>query len=78
MMRRADPITMIASLIALGFLAATASAAADPNGTWKWKFTRQDGQEMELSVKLKAEGEKLTGELILPMGGQDRNREGHL
>ncbi len=28
----------------------------------------QGGQEVELSVKLKAEGEKLTGELILPMG----------
>jgi hypothetical protein len=60
-------ITIVASLVVLAYLA-TSARAADPNGTWKWKFTRQDGQEMELAVKLKAEGEKLTGQLILPMG----------
>ena len=41
---------------------------ADPNGTWKWKFTTQAGQDIELSVTLKADGEKLTGKLTLPMG----------
>lgn len=49
-------------------LAATARAAADPNGTWKWKFTTQGGQEFELSLVLKQEGEKLTGAVTLPMG----------
>jgi hypothetical protein len=60
--------TMIAAFIFLGCLTATANAAADPDGTWKWKFTRQGGEEIEMSVKLKADGEKLTGSLILPMG----------
>jgi hypothetical protein len=46
----------------------TANAAADPDGTWKWKFTRQGGEEIEMSLKLEVEGEKLTGSLILPMG----------
>jgi len=68
MKRYARPLTIVATFVVLGCLAATASAAADPNGTWKWKFTRQGGEEMELSVQLKAEGEKLTGSLILPTG----------
>ena len=58
----------VAAALALVCLAATAQAAADPNGTWKWKFTTQNGQDFELAVTLKAEGEKLTGSLTLPMG----------
>jgi len=45
-------------------LAATANAEdkkADPNGTWKWSFTGQNGQARETTMKLKLEGEKLTG-----------------
>ncbi len=68
MKRITPPCRMVAGIVLLLSLAAIASAAGDPNGTWKWKFTRQDGQEMELSVKLKADGDKLTGALILPMG----------
>lgn len=30
-------------------------------GTWKSSFTNQDGQVRESTIKLKAEGEKLTG-----------------
>ncbi len=58
----------LAALVVLGCLVATARAAADPNGTWKWKFTGQNGQEREMSVTLKAEGEKLTGQFSGPMG----------
>ena len=68
MKRYPSPFKMIAAFVVLGFLAATASAAADPNGTWQWKFTTQGGQEFELSLQLKAEGDKLTGSLTLPMG----------
>ena len=57
-----------AALVAVCCLAATAQAAADPNGTWKWKFTTQNGQEFELTLTLKAEGEKLTGAVTRPMG----------
>ena len=59
---------LAAVLVAVCCLAATAQAAADPNGTWKWKFTTQGGQEFELSLTLKVEGEKLTGAVTLPMG----------
>ena len=33
----------------------------DPTGTWKWSFTGQNGQTRETTLKLKLEGDKLTG-----------------
>ena len=54
------------AVIVLGFMSTTAQAA-DPNGTWKWTFSR-GGQEIELSLALKHEGEKLTGTVTRPMG----------
>lgn len=57
-------------------LTAGSCLAADANGTWKWKFTTQSGQEFELSLKLKQDGEKLTGELSLPNGNSIEIKEG--
>ena len=40
---------------------------ADPNGTWKWTQPgRNGGPDREFSLKLKLEGEKLTGKLTAP------------
>lgn len=55
------PRTLAFSLLAL-FALSTAALAADPNGTWSWKFQRQD-TEIEIKLDLKAEGEKLTGKI---------------
>jgi hypothetical protein len=33
----------------------------DPNGTWTWTFTTPNGDTMTSTLKLKAEGDKLTG-----------------
>src|SRR5262249_51351472 len=68
--------TAAMALAALVCLAARAGAAADPNGTWTWKFTTQNGQDFELSLALKAEGEKLTGQLSLPMGDKIDIKDG--
>jgi hypothetical protein len=49
--------------LALGF-AATAQAQdkkIDVTGTWKTSFTNQNGQVRQTTIKLKVEGEKLTG-----------------
>jgi hypothetical protein len=56
--------------LALAIVACMAltARAGDPNGNWGWKFTTQGGQEIELSLTLKADGEKLTGTLNLPTG----------
>lgn len=60
-MKRRTACTFV--LAGLTLLAASAAQAADPSGTWKWKFSGQQGREVELTLKLKAEGEKLTGTL---------------
>ena len=54
------------SLLSIGFclatlsLAAVATAADDPTGTWKYSIER-GGQTREVTVTLKLEGDKLTG-----------------
>jgi hypothetical protein len=42
---------------------AQADKKADPTGTWKWK-TNVMGQELESQLKLKRDGEKLTGVIL--------------
>jgi len=60
--------TVAGTLILLVFVANV--QAADPTGTWKWKFTGQNGRETESTLTLKVEGEKLTG--TLARGAQGR------
>ncbi len=40
-----------------------AATAADPTGTWKWSVTFND-QTREQTLKLKLEGDKLTGSMV--------------
>jgi hypothetical protein len=49
--------------LALGFTATVQAQdkKVDVTGTWKSSFTNQNGQVRETTIKLKAEGEKLTG-----------------
>ena len=68
MIRRAHPITMIAAPCRLGLPRCDGQCRSRSQRHLEMEVHAQDGQEMELSVKLKAEGEKLTGQLILPMG----------
>lgn len=44
-------------------MAASSFAAdkVDPTGTWKWSFTGQNGQTRETTLKLKMDGDKLSG-----------------
>jgi hypothetical protein len=37
---------------------------ADPTGTWKWTVTAQNGQARETTLKLKLDGDKLTGAVV--------------
>jgi len=75
MIRHTQVLKLLAASCLLLGLTATAQAA-DPNGVWKWKFTTQGGQEFELSLKLKAEGDKLTGAVTLPMGDEIEIKNG--
>ena len=38
--------------------------AGDATGTWKWTMTTQNGEQRESTLKLKQDGEKLTGALM--------------
>jgi hypothetical protein len=65
---------LAAAALAVAFLAplalARADDKADPTGTWKWKVKFND-QEREFTLKLKADGDKLTGAMV-GRDGKDR------
>ena len=48
-------------VLTLGFTARAEEKKIDPTGTWKSSYTNQDGQVRESTIKLKLEGDKLTG-----------------
>lgn len=51
---------------------------ADPTGTWTWNMAGREGAEpRKITLKLKAEGEKVTGKLASParQGGEARETE---
>lgn len=58
-------LTLAALTLALGWFGPTAQAAdANVAGTWKSSFTTPDGQTIESTLKLKQEGDKLSGTVI--------------
>ncbi len=67
--------------VCLLFMSAIAAQAADkkadPTGTWKWSTTGQGGQARESTLKLKLEGDKLTG-TISGRGGDTAIEEAKL
>ena len=80
MQRTFTPITQLAFclLIALGTGARAADdKKVDPSGTWKWSFTAPNGQTRETTLKLKVEGEKLSG-TISGRGGETAIAEAKL
>jgi hypothetical protein len=70
--------SFIAAVLA-GFLLvglAISASAVDPTGTWKWTTPgRNGGQGREMTLKLKLDGDKLTGTIATPgrQGGQSRD-----
>jgi hypothetical protein len=70
-----------ALLLALGFVVSSsliaAAADADPNGTWKWsQMFGKDSQSREVTLKLKLEGDKLTGTMSGREGAEDKIEDG--
>jgi hypothetical protein len=65
MQRTLKSIIQTTACLALAFGAVTLAQAQDKKvdvtGTWKTSFTNQNGQVRQTTIKLKAEGEKLTG-----------------
>ena len=68
--RRNLCLAMFAALFTAFVLAPTARAADDATGTWKWSIPgRNGGAARDVSLKLKQDGEKVTG--TLNMGGNN-------
>jgi hypothetical protein len=62
----------VCAVLALGAIAAQAQDKVDANGTWKWTGpARGGGDPPEMSLKLKVDGEKVTGSLTAPGRGGD-------
>jgi hypothetical protein len=68
MKRLATIVQLTACLLFfVGFTARAEDKKSDPTGTWTWtQQGRQGGQDREMTLKLKSEGDKLTGTLTSP------------
>jgi hypothetical protein len=81
MQRTSRVLTSVLTLTACAILAlsaATQAQAADVSGTWTWSRPgRNGGEAQKMTLKLKAEGEKLTGTMTSPgrQGGQATDTE---
>jgi len=65
------------AILALGAVAQAQDKKADPTGTWTWSQPgRNGGPERKSTLKLKLEGDKVTGTLSAPgRGGQSSDVE---
>ena len=65
------------ALLALGATAQAQDKKADPSGTWTWTTPgRNGGPDRKSTLKLKVEGDKVTGTLTAPgRGGQSSDVE---
>jgi hypothetical protein len=72
-------ITALCSIFALGFVAQSQAQdkKADASGTWTWTVPgRNGGPERKISLKLKVEGDKVTGKISSPArGGETRETD---
>ncbi|HYG34518.1 MAG TPA: hypothetical protein VEC99_07030 [Clostridia bacterium] len=67
----------LCAFLALGFLAQVQAEdkKADANGTWTWTMQgRNGGPDRKMSLKLKTEGDKVTGKMVTP-GREGQTRE---
>jgi len=85
MLRNKHAFTSLITLASCALLAVGTAAQlqaadkkADPTGTWTWKRPgRNGGEGQTMTLKLKAEGEKVTGKLSAPgrQGGDARETD---
>jgi hypothetical protein len=76
-MKRLASIIQLAACVLLfvGVNAHAQDKKVDPTGTWTWSTPGRDGQTRETTLKLKMEGEKLTGTVSGMRGGNETKIE---
>jgi hypothetical protein len=80
-MRLRTSAWMLVAAVGLSFLgfetAARADGQTDATGTWTWEFQRPNGgDKVKMTLKLKQEGEKLTGTFIGFNGNETEIKDG--
>ena len=72
-------VSGLCAIFALGFLSKIQAQdkKADANGTWTWTVPgRNGGPDRKMTLKLKAEGDKVSGKLTAPTrGGETRDTD---
>jgi hypothetical protein len=63
-------VGLVAFGLIAGFVQGAVAADAKVAGTWTWTQKRND-QEMKMTLKVKQEGDKLTGDIESPRGKTD-------
>jgi hypothetical protein len=71
---------MLAAVMAWGWTACAEDkkAPVDVNGTWSWTYKTRDGEDAEAKLKLKQDGDKVTGTYIARAGQEDPVENGKL
>lgn len=70
-------IMVVAMSLALS-VSAEDKKEANVDGTWKWTYKTRDGTDAEASLKLKRDGEKLTGTYIAREGAETPLTDGKI
>jgi hypothetical protein len=64
------------SVAFVGLVPEAKAADATATGTWKWEFKRQNGDTIDVTLKLKQDGEKLTGTISGPNNSETEIMDG--
>lgn len=75
MMKRSSGVWLAAAFGLVVALGGTSALAADVTGTWKWSVER-NGNTIETTLKLKQDGEKLTGTISGRAGNETEIEDG--
>jgi hypothetical protein len=62
-MRRLSIAALVLALVGVAYMAQAADNP-NPTGTWKWTMQMRNGQSREVTLKLKLEGDALTGAMV--------------
>lgn len=69
-MKRALSLLSVCAVLAFAFAAAPTHAATDVTGSWTTQMATPDGNAIQLTFHFKQDGDKLTGTVESPVGGE--------
>src|SRR5690349_9080792 len=69
---------LVVVLLAGALVAADEKKAATADGKWTWTYKTKDGKDAQAAIRLKQEGEKLTGAYVARDGTETPIRDGKI